>query len=170
MVEKLLKFAVFSAVLSFNLRISSAESKDQSIARVYVGETDRQVHLVRRGGKEITIPKERDQVSASSPRIAEDEQTAGWLIDYENCCTSYPIPLTLVIYRAGRIVRLRPGLMISAWRFLERGKKVAVSSGTVHGMTFQHLSLYDSRTGHLLKEWDGDFDEAAPDWAKGLVR
>jgi hypothetical protein len=44
-------------------------------------------------------------VRCERPIVAEDKQTVGWLIDYENCCTSYPIPLTLVIFRSGEIIR-----------------------------------------------------------------
>jgi hypothetical protein len=134
-----------------------------------VDDADGRVHIVTRVGKDIGIPKEKDQVRCDSPRVADDQQTAGWLVDYENCCTSYPVPLTLVVYRSGRIIRrIQPGWMIFDWRFVEGAKKVALSSGTVHGMTFRSLSLYDARTGRRLDQWEGSFEEAPPLWARGL--
>ena len=139
------------------------------IARVYVDDADGRVHIVSRTGKDTVMPKEKDQVRCDSPQAAEDGQTAAWLIDYENCCTSYPIPLTLVIYRSGRIVRrIQPGLMIFDWSFVEGASKIALSSGTVHGMTSRSLSLYEVRTGRLLERWEGSFEEAPPLWARGL--
>ena len=139
------------------------------MARIAVDDRRGLIRLVSSTGKAAVIPAEKDQVRCEQPRIAEDQATAGWLIDYENCCTSYQIPLTLVIYRAGRIVqRINPGLMIFDWRLVERGKKVALSSGTVHGMTDRNLSLYESRTGRLLTTWDGDFDGTPPPWTRGL--
>jgi hypothetical protein len=146
-----------------------ARAEDPGIARVYVDDADGRVHIVNSAGRDVTIPKEKDQVRCDEPGIAEDKRTAGWLVDYENCCTSYPIPLTLVIYRDGRIQRrLQPGLMIFDWRFVERGRKIALSQGTVHGMTRRSLSLYNARTGRVLQTWDGDFEQTPPDWARGL--
>lgn len=149
--------------------LSAAAVAQAPAIRAYVDDADGRVHIVNRVGKDIGIPKEKDQVRCDSPRVAEDQQTAGWLVDYENCCTSYPIPLTLVVYKSGRIIRLiQPGLMIFDWRFVEGARKIALSSGTVHGMTFRSLSLYDVHTGRLLDRWEGSFEEAPPLWARGL--
>ncbi len=52
--------------------------------------------------------------------------------------------------------------MIFDWRFVEGAKKIALSSGTVHGMTFRSLSLYDVRTGRRLERWEGSFEETRP--------
>lgn len=158
-----LKFCLFWMPLSV---IALAQGP---ITRVYVDDADGRVHIVSGAGEDTVIAKEKDQVRCDSPQVAEDQRTAGWLIDYENCCTSYPIPLTLVIYRSGRVVRrIQPGLMIFDWRFLEGARKIALSSGTVHGMTFRSLSLYEVRTGRLLERWEGSFEEAPPPWARGL--
>jgi len=139
------------------------------ITKAYVEEADGVVHIVTREGKDTGIPKEKDQVRAESVKVAEGRQAAGWLVDYENCCTSYPIPLTLVVYRSGRIIqRIQPGLMIFDWRFVEGAKQIALSSGTVHGMTFRSLSLYDVRTGRQLRRWEGSWKETPPPWARGL--
>jgi hypothetical protein len=97
--------------------------------------------------------------------VASDHQTVGWLVVVPNCCTSYPIPTTLAVYKSGRVVqRIRDGMMIYKWGFLDRGRRIAVSSGTVHGMTGIHLTLYDSQTGKTLQTWDGDDYGAAPKW------
>jgi hypothetical protein len=129
------------------------------------------VHVVRGDGRDIQIPGEKDQVLADSPVVAPDRQTVGWLVEMPNCCTSYPIPTTLVIYKSGRVVRrIDDGMMIYKWVFLDRGRRIAVSSGTVHGMTRIHLTLYDSRTGRTLRTWDGDAGEVTPEWGAEVCR
>lgn len=96
------------------------------------------------------------------------KQTAGWLIEQENCCTSYTIPTGLAIYKAGKLRRLGDGLMIYGWCFVDEGSHVALSTGTVHGMTSKHVELYEASTGRLVQEWNGDPATTPPDWAKDL--
>jgi hypothetical protein len=72
------------------------------------------------------------QVAVSAPKLAADKQTAGWLIEQENCRTSYSIPTGLAIYQASRKRLLGDGLMIYDWSFVGEGSQIAVSTGTVH--------------------------------------
>jgi hypothetical protein len=163
-----LRVSVLCSFLAFSSNVLSGSGKI-FITKAFIASPDGTVHLVDSAGKQINFPKEKGQVSCERPIVAEDKQTVGWLIDYENCCTSYPIRLTLVIFRSGEIIqRVKPGLMIFDWCFLDEGRKIALSSGTVHGMTYRHLNLYNARTGRLLKSWDGGFDDVAPAWARGL--
>jgi hypothetical protein len=79
-----------------------------------------------RGEPNKVVPQEKDQVGSTEWRIADDKKTVGWLADYENCCTSYPISLKLVIYKGGKVrQRLGDGMMIYDSRFLESGKQAA---------------------------------------------
>jgi hypothetical protein len=126
--------------------------------------------VVYGGGRNVLVPPEKDQVSSEVPEVAPDGETVGWLVETPNCCTSYPIATTLVIFRAGRIVRrLGDGMMLYKWRFAEGGRQVAVSSGTVHGTKGIHLTLYDSRTGRRLKTWDGSDSDRAPEWGAAIA-
>jgi hypothetical protein len=146
-----------------------AHSKPTTLVKVYVG-SDGLAHVIDSKRKDRAIPKEKNQVAVSAPKLAADKQTAGWLIEQENCCTSYSIPTGLAIYQAGRKRLLGDGLMIYDWSFVGEGSQVALSTGTVHGMISQHLLLYDSRNGQMLQEWSGDLDKAAPTWAKDLAQ
>lgn len=134
--------------------------------KAYVG-SDGFAHLVDETGKDMAMPKEKDQVAVSAPKLAADKQTAGWLVEQENCCTSYPIPTALALYKAGKKQVVGDGLMIYDWCFVG-GTQVAMSTGTVHGMTQRHLLLYDISTGRQLQEWRGDPHGTPPDWAKDL--
>ena len=156
-------FAVTLAVVS----ALPAASTSARIRKVYVG-SDGEAHLVDSTGHERTIPKEQNQVGVSAPKVAADGQIAGWLIEEDNCCTSYTIPTSLIIYRGGKKLRVSDGLMIYDWCFVARGSRVALSTGTVHGMTSRHFLLYDSRNGRRLLEWTGTPDKTPPEWAKDL--
>jgi len=147
-----------------------------TIQRVYVADASGTeirndvgtVHLVDSHGTDIVPPKITDQKSCNLPRTSADKQTAGWQVNFENCCTSYDIPLTLVLYRAGKIVQtIAAGQMIYDWQFWANDK-VAISSGPTHGDFGRHLGLYDVTTGKLLKEWRGEQGDTPPAWGKGL--
>lgn len=43
-------------------------------------------------------------VGFSGVQLGEDRQTLGWTINVENCCTSYSIPLSLVVFRRKQIL------------------------------------------------------------------
>jgi hypothetical protein len=147
----------------------SAQTKPVALAKVYVGK-DNLAHLVDINGKDVAMPKEQDQVDVSEPKLADDKQTAGWLIHQDNCCTSYSIPTGLLVYREGKKLNLGDGLMIYDWCFVGGGSKVAMSTGTVHGMETRHLLLYDARSGQQLQEWNSDSGQPLPPWAKDLER
>lgn len=165
MKARLVMCAATLAVVS----VLPAESKPTRLAKVYVG-SDGLAHVVDSKGKDRTIPKENNQVAVSAPKLAADNQTAGWLVEQDNCCTSYTIPTRLTIYRAGKKRVVGDGLMIYDWCFVGEGSQVALSTGTVHGMTSRHLLLYDSRNGQVLQEWSGDLDKTPPGWAKDLAQ
>ena len=115
-----------------------------------------------------------NDVGFSYVQLAPDHQTLGWVVDVENCCTSYPIPLRVVIFRRGSVLRaFVPGQMIWNWMFIEGGKRVAVVSGPPHGPEIGTYSLYDVQTGKLISEVIGDettqsLEANAPDWARLL--
>jgi hypothetical protein len=145
------------------------QSKPTTLVKVYVG-SDGLAHVVDSKIGDRAIPKEANQVAVSAPRLAVDKRTAGWLTEQDNCCTSYTIPTGLIIYRAEKKRFLGDGLMIYDWCFVGEGSQVALSTGTVHGMTSRHLLLYGTRNGKLLREWWGDPGKTPPEWAKGLTQ
>lgn len=146
----------------------AARNAAKSIATIHI-DADGRIHIVNGDGSEIVPPKEKDQTSVASATIAEDRLTAGWLVEYDNCCTSYPIPLTLVLYRPGRpLRRLGNGMMIGDWHFEAGGKQVAFSTNTVHGDLAPHYELRDTQTGRLIDKWNGPVNSKSPQWATRL--
>ena len=116
----------------------------------------------------------RNQEGISYPQLAEDRQTIGWLEDYDNCCTSYAISLSLVVFRSGSIIqRIWPGQMIWQWMFFDDGKYVGVISGPTHGTDIGEYKLYSVKTGRLVAEANTNaqlpaLKADAPAWAKKL--
>jgi len=143
------------------------------------------LHIVFSDGTEIVKelpPKEEstennivmNQEGFSDPQLADDRQTIGWTDTYDNCGTSYAVPLAVDIYRSGRIIRrIEPGQMVWSWMFFDRGKHVAVVSGSTHGPEVGTFRLYEIETGRVLSEAHGDektqaLKPNAPKWAKQL--
>jgi hypothetical protein len=122
--------------------------------------------VVSSDGREVVVPKERDQQGAEEIQLSDDHKTVGWLVEYPNCCTSYPIPMTVVLYRDGRIIRrLENGRAIFRWAFLKGEKQVAYFSDTVHSNLAPECVLVDVATGKTVESWKRD-EGPLPAWTK----
>jgi hypothetical protein len=162
----ILALAVILAVTSWSPAQGSAKASE--IVKTDIDSRGR-IHIIDSAGKEAVPPFDNDQVDCSSAKIAEDRHTVGWLAEYPNCCTSYPLPLALVIYRDGAILRqIAPGQSIWDWQFLRQGSRVAFWIGPTHGDFIPHFELHDARSGKLLAQWDGHVDQKHPAWVEGL--
>jgi len=89
-----------SSVLFLCIYSSDAQRHSETVSRAYVG-SNGAVRVVRADGREVVIPKEKEQQGAEELQISDNHKTLGWLVEYPNCCTSYPIPMTVVLYRDG---------------------------------------------------------------------
>src|SRR5262245_36812451 len=66
----------------------------------------------------IVVPKDGDQSSFSAPLVSPDRTAVSAQAMFPNCCTSYDIPLQLVVYAGGRAHRFTGnGLPIFQWHF-----------------------------------------------------
>lgn len=123
--------------------------------------------LVASTDKEIVF----NDVGFAHLQLAPDRQTLGWEVDVENCCTSYPVPLRVVVFRHGKVLRsFAPGQMVWEWMFLLDGKRLAIVTGPTHGPEVGHYCLYNVQTGKLIAEVFGDestqsLKSDAPAWA-----
>jgi len=108
--------------------------------------------VVRRtDGSTLELPSLRNQVEIDALRISPDGQRIGWLVNEPNCCTSYPIPLHLVIFKAGKIEQVFDDEQcIFDWTFARNGKAVAYRMGALHGSDYQTFRLRSLSTGKPL--------------------
>ena len=121
------------------------------------------LRIVTAGGKIILPRRLTTQVGFDMVAISPDGRVVGWVALYPNCCTSYPIPLTLVLYANGKTRTLTgSGLPIWRWRFEADGKQVAFEQETVHGGLGTHYELRDVATGRLVEEYSPQKDDAGP--------
>jgi hypothetical protein len=140
-----------------------------------------QLRIVTQSGRTIVPKKLADQVGFDAAQVSPDGRAVGWLAQFPNCCTSYPIPLKLVIRSNGRD-RTFTGdddLPVWRWRFTAGGKQVAFEQETVHGGMGIHYELRDVATGKLIAAFDpapgyernsgAEADSVAvPEWVAGL--
>ena len=169
-----------------------SSSKTAEITRFFVEESKKDskyktgpLHIVYDDGTEVvkSLPlleasteKETvfNDVGFSDVHLAADRQTLGWTIDVENCCTSYPIPLRVVIFRHGKVLRtFEQGQMVWSWMFFLGGERLAAAFGPTHGPEVGDYRLYNVKSGKLISEVFGDEDTQslssdAPEWAKLL--
>ncbi|HKE86091.1 MAG TPA: hypothetical protein VKB50_20165 [Vicinamibacterales bacterium] len=135
------------------LSLSSAAAAERYV-RATVGE-DGQLRIATAAGRTIEPIKETDQVRFAKPEIAPGGGAVGWLAEYANCCTSYPIALKLMI-RSGDRVRAFAGngLPIWQWGFQSGGSQFAFHQETVHGGLGVHYELRDVASGRLIARYD----------------
>jgi hypothetical protein len=132
-----------------------------------------QLHIRTTDGKEITPAKDPTQVAFDKPAVSPDKHSVAWLALYPNCCTSYPIPLNLVVYSGGSMSRFAGhGLPIWKWCFLPGGK-IAFKQERVHADSGVHYELHDVDGGVTVSVYDhrpADEDDASkrPDWVKAV--
>jgi|SRR5271157_511819 len=126
--------------------------------------------IIQNDGRIVQPPKETEQVGYSSPRISEDRQSVGWLVDSDFCCASYPLSFMLVVYRPGKPLRrfTGDGRAIFGWKFVGTGNQVAFEQSFPHGDLRTHYELRDVDTERLVDQWDPDDTPKAPKWATGI--
>ena len=151
MIRGLIRGALFCAA---SMTLASSVLAEDRYVRAVVDEAGA-LRILTSDGRTIVQTKEPEQVGFDEVAVSPDGQSVGWLALFPNCCTSYPIPLKLMVYSAGK---LRPfmgtGLPVWRWHFTGGGKQVAFSQETVHGGFGAHYELRDVGSGRRVAQWD----------------
>jgi hypothetical protein len=118
------------------------------------------------------------QTAFEKPVLSDDRRAVGAQALFGNCCTSYDIPLQLVVYSGGRTHRFEGGLAIFDWHFADGGRRVVFSQQTVHSTCSVHWELRDIGSERLLATADipegcGQIPDPpkveVPKWVTGTV-
>ena len=126
-------------------------------------------------GQAIEPPKVTEQVGFENALISQDGQFVGWLALHPNCCTSYPVPLTLVVLdQDGHHREFRSTQAIFGWCFVPARKSVAYRQTVLHGPSETTFELRRVADGKLLSRfvqpWDyrtqGPGKVRLPTWAQ----
>jgi len=131
-------------------------------------------------GRHLTPPRlapyaqDGKNVGAEQAAVSPDHQSVGWLALFENCCTSYPLPLTLVILHNGRSHAFEGIAPIWFWSFQNGGERVATREEAPHGGERIHYDLWDVASGKRVADFTPEYDEDGqtrpnePAWVKAL--
>jgi len=141
-----------------------------------ISEDQSSLILTSSDGSQFAAPRFAEQVAYGRPLISPDGKSVGWLALYPNCCTSYPIPLKLVVLDASRNLHTFDGIKLAIfnWCFLPNSNSVVYSQTVVHGSDFQHFEWRAVSDRRLLGKYDYPDDEAenaaarkrAPAWVR----
>ena len=128
------------------------------------------LQILTRDGRQIAAPRDSDQVGFDKAAISPNRLAVGWLALFPNCCTSYPIPLRLVVYIHGRVYTfVGTGLPVWRWRFDSTSTQVAYYQETVHGGMGEHYELRDIATGRLVAQFEPHDSGTPPPWARSVA-
>ena len=128
-----------------------------------------QLRIVLSDKRVISPPKDSDQVGFEQLLISPDRRVVGWVARYPNCCTTYAIPLKLVLLRAdgGRSV-ISNDMPIWQWAFAVDGRNVVIQQAPVHGAAPTSYERRDIRTGRVTAaaQADSSADRGLPAWTR----
>ena len=150
-------------------------------------DSDGNLRILTSDHRTVIVPKDGapkagesfgQQTAFDQPVLADDRRAVGAQAMFGNCCTSYDIPLQLVIYSSGKTHRFEGGLAIFDWHFADGGRRVVFSQQTVHFACSVHWELRDIASERLLAA--ADIPEACgqiphppkakvPAWVTGTV-
>jgi len=137
------------------LMLAALPARTQTTYRRADVDTAGRLRVTTSAGVTIAPRMDSDQVGVAEPAVSPDGRSVGWLALYSNCCTTYPIPLVLVVRTAGRERRFHGNdLPIARWAFLDNGRRVALSQAPLHGLVTTHYELYDVASGRRLGVYD----------------
>ncbi len=166
-----MKFRIFSLLL-----FVGSQAVAQRVERAFIGQ-DGLVHVAFRNGSEFIAPREKldmknapvdqnqIQVSVQKPIVAADGRTVAWIANFWFCCTSYPIPLRLLVFRDGRILQRFGERAIFRFVFVKGGAELAYYMDLLHGPSGAQCMLRSVRTGNLLDERHINDGKPLPSWA-----
>jgi hypothetical protein len=131
-----------------------------------------QLRIVLATNHVIRPSKDSDQVAFEQVALSADHRIVGWVALFPNCCTSYPIPLKLVLLRIdGSRTVISNALPIWQWAFAPDGKNVVIRQAPVHGGAPMSYELRAIRTGRLIAaaQMDSATRTALPPWARAAI-
>lgn len=124
---------------------------------------DGNLRILTSDGRTIIVPKSGSpkagewfgkQTSFGEPVLSDDRRAVGARAMFADCCTSYDIPLELVVHSGGKTHRFGDGLATFDWHFADGGRRVVFSQQTVHFACSVHWELRDIASEQLLAEAD----------------
>jgi len=140
--------------------------------------SEQQTIIVPKGGFAKAGESFGKQTAFKQPVLSDDRRSVGVKAMFANCCTSYDIPLQLVIYSSGKTHRFEGDWPIVDWHLADGGRRVAFSQQTLHFSCLLHWELRDVASERLVETADirencGQIPDPpnvkVPKWVTGTV-
>ena len=155
-------FAAVVMIVAGSVGMATAQEQRSEVYAAATLGNDGDLHIMTTNGREIVVAKSDDkrsvetqQVYFEKPVLSNDRRAVGSRAFYPNCCTSYEIPLALVVYADGRTHRFTGSdLPIFLWHFADDGALVAFGQEPVHFGCSVHYELREIRTERLIDSVD----------------
>jgi hypothetical protein len=168
-VAGLLLFIPTTLLIPIGAGVAGPQAK-LAVSKAYL-DSNNNVHIAYSDGEEIQPPPDKGQVSCESLKVAEDKEATGWLVDFDNDGATYPVAMTLVVFRDRKVLHRFGGSdvdIVGDWQFWSGGKQVAFVTNAFHGGGRAHYELHDVEKGTLLAKWEGPLTAKSPAWTRGL--
>ena len=144
--------ALAPAFLSAQTREVSAPSETYQSAAI---DADGNLAIVTTTDQRVIVRKEGDQKSFSAPVISADRTAVAAQSLVGNCCTSYDIPVQVVVYARGKVHRFTgAGMTIFKWGFADGGARIAYGQEPVHFGCGIHYELREIESERLIESID----------------
>jgi hypothetical protein len=114
-----------------------------------------QLAVLKPNGETIIVRKEGEQTAFATPLVSAARNAVAAQAMFRNCCTSYDVPLQLVVYSSGKAHRFTgDGSPIFQWAFADSGTRIAYGQEPVHFACATHYELRDIESGRLVDSVD----------------
>jgi hypothetical protein len=118
-------------------------------------DADGHLAILKPNGQRIIVRKEGEQTAFSTPVLSSARTAVAAQAMFPNCCTSYDIPLQLVVLAGGKPHRFSGvGLPIFHWGFADSGTRIAYGQEPVHFGCTTHYELRDIQSERLIEAID----------------
>jgi hypothetical protein len=150
-------------------------------------DADGSLHAVSSDGKALVVAKTAGmpgspdlgpQTSFGDPVLSDDRLAVAVQANFANCCTSYDIPMQIVVVTNGLVHRFGAELPAFDFHFVDGSRRIAFGMQTVHFACTVSWELHDVRTEKLVARADipqecGTVphppDVQVPSWVSGNV-
>lgn len=157
-----MKLALVVIIAAGSVGVTTAQEQRGEVYAAATLGSDGDLHIATANGREIVVTKSDDTRTVEpqaayfeKPVLSNNQRAVGSRLFYPNCCTSYEIPLTLVVHAEGRTHRFTGiDLPIFFWHFADDGAMVAFRQEPVHFGCSVHYELRDIRSERLVDSAD----------------
>lgn len=153
-----------AATMLFATLTAAAASGGDRYVSAALSDSGERLTIATAGGRRFEAPRAgalgegREAVPQRGydrPAVSANGAAVGWLALYPNCCTSYPVPLTLVVLdAAGRTHAISGAQSIFEWCFADdKGRRVAIRQAALHGASQERFELRQVSDGARVAEY-----------------